>query len=79
MTFELSAADAALVHEFVEGRLVDLKKEINRTENIAFREELRKIQRALEHLLDQLTQRRARPCPPERGLSARRRRPVRSH
>lgn len=59
MTFELSAADAALVHEFVEGRLVDLKKEINRTENIAFREELRKIQRALEHLLDQLTQRRA--------------------
>ena len=59
MTFELSAADAALVHEFVEGRLVDLKKEINRTENIAFREELRKIQRALEHLLDQLTRRRA--------------------
>ena len=58
MTIELSAEEAALVHEFVEGRLIDLKKEINRTENIAFREELRKIQRALEHLLDQLIQRR---------------------
>jgi hypothetical protein len=41
----------------VQGRLIELKKEINRTENIAFREELRKIQRALERLLDQLTQR----------------------
>lgn len=41
MTFELSAEDAALVHEFVVGRLVDLKKEINRTENVTFREELK--------------------------------------
>jgi hypothetical protein len=55
MTFELSAEDAALVHEFVVGRLVDLKKEINRTENVTFREELRKIQRALEQLTIQLT------------------------
>jgi hypothetical protein len=55
MTFELSAEDAALVHEFVVGRLVDLKKEINRTENVTFREELRKIQRALELLTTQLT------------------------
>jgi hypothetical protein len=57
MTFELSAEEAALIREFVQGRLIELKKEINRTENIAFREELRKIQRALERLLDQLTQR----------------------
>lgn len=56
MTFELSAEDAALVRDFVEGRLVELKKEINRTENIAFRDELRKVQRALERLLDQLAQ-----------------------
>ena len=55
MRFELSAEDAELVREFVEGRLVELKKEINRTENIAFREELRKIQRALENLTAQLT------------------------
>ena len=55
MTLELSAEDAALVHEFVVGRLVDLKKEINRTENVTFREELRKIQRALEQLTTQLT------------------------
>lgn len=59
MTFELSAEDAALVHEFVEGRLIELKKEINRTENMAFREELRKIQRALEHLVDQLSTHRS--------------------
>jgi hypothetical protein len=56
MRFELSAEDAALVREFVEGRLVELKKEINRTENSAFRDELRKIQRALERLIGQLTQ-----------------------
>jgi hypothetical protein len=56
MTFELSAEDAGLVREFIEGRLVELKKEINRTENIAFRDELRKVQRALERLLDQLAQ-----------------------
>jgi uncharacterized protein YbjQ (UPF0145 family) len=57
MTFDLSADDAALVREFVQGRLVELKKEINRTENIAFREDLRKVQRALERLVDQLPQR----------------------
>jgi hypothetical protein len=55
MRFELSAEDAELVREFIEGRLVEFKKEINRTENIAFREELRKIQRALENLTAQLT------------------------
>jgi hypothetical protein len=55
MTLEMSAEDASLVREFVDGRLVDLKKEINRTENIEFREELRKTQRALERLTAQLT------------------------
>jgi hypothetical protein len=55
MTFELSTEEAELVREFVAGRLVDLKKEINRTENLTFREELRKIQRALEQLTAQLT------------------------
>jgi hypothetical protein len=54
MKFELSSQDATLIREFVEGRLVDLKKEINRTENIEFREELRKTQRALEQLAAQL-------------------------
>lgn len=54
MTIELSSEDAALVQEFVQGRMTELKKEINRTENIAFRGELRKVERALEHLLGQL-------------------------
>jgi hypothetical protein len=54
MTFDLSAEDASLVREFVDGRLVDLKKEINRTENIEFRGELRKTLRALERLTAQL-------------------------
>lgn len=57
MTFELSAEEASLVGEFIQGRLVELKKEINRTEGSAFREELRKIERALERLLDQLPHR----------------------
>ena len=48
MTFELSNDDAVLVRDFVESRLVDLRKEINRTENIEFREELRKVERALD-------------------------------
>jgi hypothetical protein len=55
MTFELSSEEAVLVTEFVRGRLVELKKEINRTENIAFREELRATERALERLLSQLS------------------------
>ena len=42
MTFELWAEEAARP-EFVEGRLIELRKEIDRTENIAFREDLRKI------------------------------------
>ena len=54
MTFELSAEEATLVREFVEGRLVELRKEINRTENIDFRSDLRKVQRALESLTAQL-------------------------
>ena len=54
MTVDLSVEDATLVLEFVEGRLVELKKEINRTEGMAFREELRKTQRALERLTAQL-------------------------
>jgi len=56
MTVELSAEEAVLVREFVQGRLVELKKEINRTENIAFRQELKKIESALERLLEQLQQ-----------------------
>jgi hypothetical protein len=55
MTFELSAEEAVLVREFVEGRLIELRKEINRTENFAFREEVRKVERALERLVGQLT------------------------
>jgi hypothetical protein len=54
MIVDLSAEEATLIREFVEGRLVELKKEINRTEGMAFREELRKTQRALERLATQL-------------------------
>ena len=55
MTFELSTDEAVLVRDFVESRLVELRKEINRTENIEFREELRKVERALDRLVGQLT------------------------
>lgn len=55
MTVELSTEDAVLVREFIEGRLIELAKEIRRTENMRFREELRKTERALERLLGQLT------------------------
>jgi hypothetical protein len=54
MTVELSAEDAVLIDEFVESRLIELRKEINRTENMAFREELRKIERSLNRLVAQL-------------------------
>ena len=43
MTFERPAEDAArVVREFVQGRLVELASEINRTDNVAFRAELQK-------------------------------------
>lgn len=55
MTLELPGEDATLILEFVEGRLIELKKEINRTDNMAFRQELRKTERALERLTAQLS------------------------
>ena len=55
MTFELSTDEAALVREFVEGRLVEMRKEINRTESVAFRAELRKVAGALDRLVAQLS------------------------
>ena len=55
MNVELSSEEAALVREFIEGRLIDLGKEINRTESIEFRKGLRRTARALERLVGQLT------------------------
>ena len=55
MRIDLFEDDVPLIREFVDSRLIDLAKEINRTESSDFRETLRRTERALERLLGQLT------------------------
>jgi hypothetical protein len=51
---ELSADEAVMLREVLEGKLRDLSAEINRTDHIDFKEMLRKTERALERLVAQL-------------------------
>jgi hypothetical protein len=52
---ELSTDDAALVRTILDDKLLELRKEINRTDSLAFKDTLRKSQHALERLLEQLS------------------------
>jgi hypothetical protein len=51
---ELSADDAALVRVVLDDKLQELRKEINRTDSLAFKDMLRKSEHALERLVAQL-------------------------
>jgi hypothetical protein len=51
---ELSTDDAALVRPMLDDKLLELRKEINRTDSLAFKDTLRKSQHALERLVEQL-------------------------
>jgi hypothetical protein len=50
---ELSTDDAELVRSMLDDKLLDLRKEINRTDSLAFKDTLRKLEHALERLVEQ--------------------------
>jgi hypothetical protein len=52
---ELSTDDAALVRTILDDKLLELRKEINRTDSLAFKDTLRQSQHALERLIEQLS------------------------
>lgn len=51
---ELSTDDAALVLIILDDKLQELRKEINRTDSLAFKGTLRQSEHALERLVTQL-------------------------
>lgn len=51
---ELSTDEAVLVRIILDDKLQELRKEINRTDSLAFKDTLRKSQHALERLVTQL-------------------------
>jgi hypothetical protein len=55
---EVATDDAALVRSMLDDELLDLRKQINRTDSLAFEDTLKKSEHALERLVEQL----ARPA-----------------
>lgn len=55
MRIDLAPEDVEIVRGVLEERLHDLSIEINRTDSIDYRAELRKTERAVRRLLEQLT------------------------
>jgi len=54
MRIELSHDDAELLRDLLRQRVLELDKEINRTDSLAFKDELRKLERATERVLGQI-------------------------
>jgi hypothetical protein len=55
MRIELSKEDAELLRDLLRERVLELDKEINRTDSRAFKNELRKLDRATERILGALS------------------------
>ena len=51
MNIELSRDDAELVRDVLRQRVVELDREINRTDRFAFKRELQEFERSLERVL----------------------------
>jgi hypothetical protein len=55
MQIELSHDDAELLRDVLSQRVVELEKEISRTDRLAFRAELRKLERSTGRVLDEIS------------------------
>jgi hypothetical protein len=55
MQIELSHDDAELLRDVLSQRIVELEKEISRTDRLAFRAELRKLERSTGRVLDEIS------------------------
>jgi hypothetical protein len=55
MTIELSRNEAEALRELLTDRIVELDKEINRTDGFAFKARLRQLDRTMERALDEIS------------------------
>ena len=55
MTIELSDQEARTLRDLLQQRVVELDKEINRTDSLGFKEELQELDRLLERIIGTLS------------------------
>jgi hypothetical protein len=55
MQIDLRREDAEMVRDLLRQRIVELDKEINRTDSLAFKHELQQLDRAMERVVGQLS------------------------
>jgi hypothetical protein len=55
MYIDLSRSEAEVLRDLLQQRIVELDKEINRTDRFAFKEMLRSIDRTIERVLAEVT------------------------
>jgi hypothetical protein len=55
MQIELSRDDAATLRDLLRDKVVELDKEINRTDSIAFKQELQQLDHAIERVLGEVS------------------------
>ena len=55
MHIELSDADAGALRDLLQARVVELDKEINRTDSFAFKKHLQELDRRIEHVLGEVS------------------------
>jgi len=55
MHIDLGREDAEMVRDLLRQRIVELDKEINRTDSLAFKHELQQLDRAIERIVGELS------------------------
>ena len=55
MHIELSRDDAEVLRDLLRQRVVELDKEISRTDSLAFKKELQQLDRTIERLLGEIS------------------------
>jgi hypothetical protein len=55
MHVELSRAEAQALRNLLQQKILELDKEINRTDSLAFKEELQHLDRTIGRVLDEVT------------------------
>jgi hypothetical protein len=55
MQITLTREDAEVLRDFLRQKIVEMDKEINRTDSLAFKSGLREIDRALDRVLSELS------------------------
>jgi len=55
MHIELNRDEAETLRVLLQEKIIELDREINRTDSFAFKEKLRKIDRAIEHVFAEVT------------------------